>query len=160
MKKIIGLFLLCLCGWAAADDVLSDAAAPYTERGVSITKWIDGESLTFTNTASEPWFPESIVGADGYTNSITLKVARVYGIMVQYRPDAVATNLFGEVVTNTYTEITNTVYRVFTGTVYSVTATDCVPVALSPKFAIKPLDVITIGQSDTNGKPVIISGSR
>ena len=160
MKKLIGLFLLGLCVGVRADDVLSDAQAPYTERGVSITKWIEGSNLKFTNTVSEPWYVESIASESGYTNTFTFTVVRIYDIGFQYRPDDVTTNIFGQVETNTYTEVTNMTYRVWTGQVYSVIASNAQPVAVAPKFTIKPEDVIIVGQSDTNGKPVIISGSR
>lgn len=164
MKRIIGFLLIGLCTvvrGSDASDVVSDASAPYTSRGVSITKWVDGASLTFTNDALEPWYPVSLASVNGYTNDLTFTVKRVYGVTNQYATSGVTTtNFIGQVVTNDLIQVTNVFYRVYTGTIYSVTASNAAPVALEPAFQIKVNDVVEIGQSDTNAKPIIINGQR
>jgi hypothetical protein len=161
MKKLIALLLLAFGTGAYGEDVITDTVAPYTERGVSITKYVNGSSLNFTNYAEAPWYPVSIWSDAGTrTNTITLNVVRVYDIRFQYRPDDVTTNILGIVTTNTYTEVTNMAYRVFTGTVASVTITGAGVRAISVPFQIKADDVLVFGQSDTNAKPIVLNGQR
>jgi len=158
-KFLIGL-LLVVGTVVRADDVVS-ALAPYDSRGVSIVKYVDGASITFTNNAVEPWFPVSIANkiATGVTNVIDLTVVRIYDTAFQYRQDDVTTNIFGQIVTNTYEQVTNFTYRVWTGTVASVSVST-IPQPITTLFQFRADDVIGISQTDTNGKDVVISGRR
>jgi hypothetical protein len=159
MKYIIIGLLLALGTVVRAEDVVSEALAPYSQRGVSITLY--GDSIEYTNTVKEPWFPTSVIADNGVaTNTITIQVVRIHDVEFQYRPDAVTTNIFGEVETNYYGQVTNMLYKVFTGTVASVTTTGNALYAISPVFQFKADDVIKISQTDTNAKAVIISGRR
>jgi hypothetical protein len=159
MKQIIIGLLLVLGTVVRAEDVISEALAPYSSRGVSITLY--GNAIEYTNTVKEPWFPTSIMADNGIsTNTITVEVVRIHDIVFQYRPDAVTTNIFGQVETNYYGQVTNMVYRAFTGTVASVTTTGNALYAISPVFQFKADDVIKITQTDTNAKAVVISGRR
>jgi len=160
MNKAIALFLLALCMGAFGQDVISETKAPFTERGVTITKFVDGAETSFVNEASEPWYPVSVWSDNsGRTNTITISVVRVYDTRFQYRPDDVTTNILGMVLTNTYTEVTNVFTRVLTNAI-SGTVTGAASFAVSPVFMIKADDIIRIGQTDTNGKPVVINGLR
>lgn len=159
MKHIIIGLLLALGTVVRAEDVISEALAPYSSRGVSITLY--GSDISYTNYVKEPWFPTSVIADNGTaTNTITIEVVRIHDIAFQYRPDAVTTNIFGQVETNYYGQLTNTIYKVFTGTVANVTATGNVLSAITPAFQFKADDIIKISQTDTNAKAVIISGRR
>lgn len=166
MKIIImGLLLgLLVQGVRASDDdVVVTAQAPYDQRGVSITKYVEGASLTLTNVAVEPWKPTSIFAKQGTgtVNTITIDFKRVYGIEAQYRASDITTNILGLVETNTYPfEVTNTFFRVVTGRVFAATVTGDYFGAISTPFNFKADDVIVYGQTDLGGKAVIISGDR
>lgn len=158
---LLGVLLLASFAGARAEDVISKAPAPYSGRGVSITKWVEGSSITWTNEASEPWYPVSIWTDNGVgnTNTITLDVIRLYDIQFQTKASDVTTNIFGQVETNVYTQVTNVFTRVMTNSI-SVTIVGSGSAAISIPFMIKGDDGLRITQTDTNGKPVVVNGQR
>ena len=160
MKKIIIGLLLVLGTVVRADDIISEAQSPFVSRGVSITLY--GNTINYTNTTKEPWFPVSILADNGaaVTNTITVQVVRVHDIAFQYRPDAVTTNIFGQVETNYYGQVTNMIYKSVTGTVATVATIGKAASAITVPFQVKADDIIRISQTDTNAKAVIISGQR
>lgn len=172
MKRLTLILALLVTGAVYADktsnprDHVVEADAPYTERGVSITEWLPAEpTLTFTNVATEPWYPVSIItDGDGViTNTLTITVKRLYDLVYQGLTNVVTTNAAtGWVETNSVPwQQTNIAYRVYTGTVWSATVTGDVDAAISRPFWFKAFDVIDIGQTYTNtGKHLILNGSR
>lgn len=163
IKKIVIGLLLVVGTVVSAEDTITSAPAPYVQRGVSITRYVDNaETWQFTNSSPEPFYVQSLFVLDstGITNAISLKVVRIHDIEVQTRPDAVTTNLFGDVETNRYSQVTNTTYRVTTGTVHSATITNDTLISVTIPFMFKADDVLKVTQSDTNAKTIIISGKR
>lgn len=160
MKAFIIGLLLVLGTVVRADDIISEAQSPFVSRGVSITLY--GNSIAYTNYTKEPWFPVSVLADNGasVTNTITVQVVRVHDIEFQYRPDAVTTNIFGQIETNYYGEVTNMIYKAVTGTVASVSTVGKTAASISVPFQVKADDIIKISQTDTNAKAVIISGRR
>lgn len=158
-KFIIGL-LLVLGTVVRAEDIISEAQNPFVSRGVSITLY--GNTINYTNTAKEPWFPVSVLADNGssVTNVITFQVVRIHDIAFQYRPDDVTTNIFNQIETNYYGQVTNMIYKSVTGTVATVSTVGKLVSAVSTPFQIKADDIIRISQTDTNAKSVIISGRR
>jgi len=154
-----------------ASDLVVEARDPFVNRGVSITKYVDGASITWTNDVTEPWFPVSVLANNGTaTNIITIEVIRLYGMEYQTTPDAVVTNFMGGVETNVSRQVTNVVTRSFTGTVAQVSTvantarpvyvTGGAGIWIAVEFMFKANDIIKITQSDTNAKAVVISGRR
>jgi len=144
-----------------ASDLVVEARDPFVNRGVSITKYVDGASISWANDVAEPWYPVSVMADNGTsTNIITIEVVRLYGFEYQTTPDVVVTNFMGGVETQLGGQITNLVSRSFTGTVAVVTTTGKLAAAVAVPFQFKADDIIRITQSDTNAKPVVISGRR
>jgi len=161
IKFFIGL-LLAVGTVVRAEDIVTSALAPYDSRGVSITKFFEGTTLDYQVENAEPFYVTSIAvgGSVDITNTISLLVVRVYGITEQVRPDAVTTNIFGQVETNYYGQVTNYVYRVTTNMIHTATVTNDAIFAVTIPFMYKNDDVLRVSQTDTNGKPIIISGQR
>lgn len=158
---LLGLLLLVLVTGAGAEDVISEAPNPYTERGVSITKYVEGSSLAFTNKASEPWYPVSLWVGSTSANTVSVDIIRIYGLTFQTKADTVDTNFLGQVVTNQWPQVTNLLTRVFTNTILNgVVTSTATNIAVDKVFYIKADDLIRIRQSETNGKPAVINGQR
>lgn len=162
IKSIVIGLLLAVGMVVRAEDIVASALAPYDSRGVSITESFDGTSWDYQHTNTEPFYVTSIWAGNGVsvTNTISLQVVRVYGITAQSRPDAVTTNIFGEVETNYYGQVTNWVYSVSTGTIHTATVTNDTLFAVTLPFTFKADDILRITQTDTNEKPFFISGQR